>query len=88
MENMENLKEEIEYLNSENDTQFDIIDSLYGTIISVALNNKINASQFNTLCKAYEILGGDIYEPKTILGKVTVTDIENIKPKYLKYLKA
>lgn len=87
MENLEDLKEEIKYLNNENDTQFDIIDGLYTTIISAVLKNEICASQFNVLCKAYEILGGDTWEPEMILKKVIVTDVENIKPEYLKYLK-
>lgn len=87
MENLEDLKEELEYLNSVVDTQFDIIGNLYGTMISAVLNNEISAVQFNTICKAYEILGGDTWEPETILRKVTVTDVENIKPDYLKYRK-
>ena len=37
MENLEDLKEEIKYLNNENNTQFDIIDGLYTTIISAVL---------------------------------------------------
>lgn len=85
MENLEDLKEEIKYLNNENDTQFDIIDGLYTTIISAVLKNEISAGQFNILCKAYEILGGDTWEPEMILKKVT--DIENIKPEYLEILK-
>ena len=87
MENLEDLKEEIKYLNNENNTQFDIIDGLYTTIISAVLKNEISASQFNVLCKAYEILGGDTWEPEMILKKVIVTDVENIKAEYLKYLK-
>lgn len=73
-ENLEDLKEEIEYLNNENDTQFDLIDSLYGTMISAVLYNEISPSQFNTIRRAYEILGGDTWEPETILRKVTVRD--------------
>lgn len=87
MENLEDLKEEIKYLNNENNTQFDIIDGLYTTIISAVLKNEISAGQFNVLCKAYEILGGDTWEPEMILKKVIVTNVENIKTEYLKYLK-
>ena len=83
---MEDLKEELKYLEEVNDTQFDVIGNLYGTMIAAVLNNEISAMQFNTICKAYEILGGDIWQPETILRKVTVTDVENIKPDYLKYL--
>lgn len=84
---MEDLKEELKYLEEVNDTQFDVIGNLYGTMIAAVLNNKISAMQFNTICKAYEILGGDIWEPETILHKgISISDPENIKPDYLKYL--
>lgn len=82
---MEDLKEELKYLEELNDTQFDMIGNLYGTMIAAVLSNEISAVQFNTICKAYEILGGDTWQPETILRRVTVTDVENIKPDYLKY---
>lgn len=84
---MENLKEELKYLEEVNDTQFDVIGNLYSTMIAAVLSNEISAMQFNTICKAYEILGGDTQEPETILHKgITISDPENIKPDYLKYL--
>jgi hypothetical protein len=84
---MEDLKEELKYLEELNDTQFDVIGNLYGTMIAAVLNNEISAMQFNTICKAYEILGGDTWEPETILHKgISISDPENIKPEYLKYL--
>lgn len=84
---MEDLKEELKYLEEVNDTQFDVIGNLYGTMIAAVLNNEISAMQFNTICKAYEILGGDTQEPETILHKgISISDPENIKPDYLKYL--
>lgn len=84
---MEDLKEELKYLEELNDTQFDVIGNLYSTMIAAVLNNEISAVQFNTICKAYEILGGDIWEPETILHKgISISDPENIKPDYLKYL--
>lgn len=85
---MEDLKEELKYLEELNDTQFDVIGNLYGTMIAAVLRNEISAMQFNTICKAYEILGGDTWEPETILHKgISISDPENIKPDYLKYLK-
>lgn len=84
---MENLKEEVKYLEELNDTQFDMIGNLYGTMIAAVLNNEISAMQFNTICKAYEILGGDTQEPETILHKgISISDPENINRDYLKYL--
>jgi hypothetical protein len=84
---MEDLKEELKYLEEVNDTQYDVIGNLYGTMIAAVLNNEISAMQFNTICKAYEILGGDTWEPETILHKgISISDPENIKPEYLKYL--
>lgn len=73
-ENLEDLKEEIEYLNDMTDTQFDVISNLYNTMISAVLNNEISTSQFNTICMAYGMIGGDIWEPETILSKVSVRD--------------
>lgn len=85
---MENLEEEVKYLEELNDTQFDVIGNLYGTMIAAVLNNEISAVQFNTICKAYEILGGDTWEPETILHKgISISDPENINHDYLKYLK-
>ena len=87
MENLEDLKEEVKYLEEVNDTQFDVIGNLYGTMIAAVLNNEISAMQFNTICNAYEILGGDTWEPETILHKgISISDPENINPDYLKYL--
>lgn len=84
---MEDLKEELKYLEELNDTQFDVIGNLYGTMISAVLRNEISAVQFNTICKAYEILGGDTWEPETILHKgISISDHENINHDYLKYL--
>lgn len=74
---MKELKEEIEYLNTENDSQFDIIDSLYGTLISAVLKKEITQKQFDTVRKAYEMLGGDTWEPEIILRKVTI--VEDLK---------
>ena len=84
---MEDLKEEVKYLEDVNDTQFDVIGNLYSTMIAAVLNNEISAMQFNTICKAYEIIGGDIWEPETILHKgISISDPENINRDYLKYL--
>lgn len=77
METVEDLKEEIEFLKSESETQFDIIDSLYGILISVALKKEITPSQFNIVRKTYEMLGGDTWEPEIILRKVTI--VEDLK---------
>lgn len=63
---MENLTEELKYLKyleEVNDTQFDVIGNLYSTMITAVLNNEISTMQFNTICKAYEILG-DTWNPK------------------------
>lgn len=73
METLEDLKEEIEYLNDMADSQFDIIGDLYGTLISAVLDNEITPRQFDTIRKAYEILGGDTWEPEIILRKITIT---------------
>ena len=87
MENLEDLKEELKYLNEVNDTQFDVIGNLYGTMIAAVLNNEISAMQFNTICKAYEILGGDTWHPETILHKgISISDPGNISSEYFKYL--
>lgn len=84
---MEDLKEELKYLEEVNDTQIDVIGNLYATMIAAILNNEISAMQFNTICKAYEILGGDTWQPETILHKgISISDPENIKADYLKYL--
>lgn len=74
---MEKLKEEIEFLTRECDSQFDIIDSLYGTLISVVLKKEITQKQFDTVRKAYEMLGGDTCEPEIILRKVAI--VEDLK---------
>ena len=37
---MENLKEEVKYLEELNDTQFDVNGNLYSTMIAAVLNNK------------------------------------------------
>lgn len=37
---MENLTEELKYLEELNDTQFDVISNLYSTMIAAVLNNK------------------------------------------------
>lgn len=85
---MENLKEELKYLEELNDTQFDVIGNLYSTMIAAVLSNEISAMQFNTICKAYEILGGDTWQPETILHKgISISDPGNINRDYLKYLK-
>ena len=85
---MEDLKEELKYLEEVNDTQFDVIGNLYGTMIAAVLSNEISAMQFNTICKAYEILGGDTWQPETILHKgISISDPGNINRDYLKYLK-
>ena len=39
---MEDLKEEVKYLEEVNDTQVDVIGNLYGTMISAVLNNEIS----------------------------------------------
>lgn len=84
---MEDLTEELKYLEELNDTQFDMIGNLYGTMISAVLRNEISAVQFNTICKAYEILGGDTWQPETILHKgISISDPEKINRDYLKYL--
>lgn len=84
---MEDLKEELKYLEELNDTQFDVIGNLYSTMIAAVLSNEISAMQFNTICKAYEILGGDTWQPETILHKgISISDPENINRDYLKYL--
>ena len=84
---MEDLKEELKYLEEVNDTQFDVIGNLYGTMIAAILRNEISAMQFNTICKTYEILGSDTWQPETILHKgISISDPENINPDYLKYL--
>ena len=81
------MKEELKYLEELNDTQFDMIGNLYGTMIAAVLSNEISAMQFNTICKAYEILGSDTWQPETILHKgISISDPGNIKPDYLKYL--
>lgn len=77
METVEELKEELKYLAKECNSQFDIIDSLYGTLISVALKKELTPSQLNTVRKAYEMLGGDTWEPEIILRKVTI--VEDLK---------
>ena len=46
---MEDLKEELKYLEEVNDTQFDVIGNLYSTMIAAVLNNEISAMQFNTI---------------------------------------
>lgn len=37
---MEDLTEELKYLEEVNDTQFDVIGNLYSTMIAAVLNNK------------------------------------------------
>ena len=91
METIEGLKEELKCLAKECDSQFDIIDSLYGTLISVALKKELTPSQLNTVRKVYEMLGGDTWEPEMVLGKATI--VEDLKKenedlkKEIEYLK-
>jgi len=87
LKNLEDLKEELKYLNDTVDNQFDMIGNLYGTMIRAVLNNTITAEDFNTICTVYEMQGGDTWQPETILHKgISISDPENIKPEYLKYL--
>ena len=46
---MEDLKEELKYLEDVNDTQFDMIGNLYGTTIAAVLSNEISAVQCSSI---------------------------------------
>lgn len=92
METVEELHEELKCLAKECDSQFNIIDSLYGILISVALKKELTPSQLNTVRKVYEMLGGDTWEPEIVLRKVTI--VEDLKKenedlkKEIEYLKS
>ena len=66
--------------------EFDIIQSLYTTLINVTMKNEISAGQFNNICRAYELQGGDTWEPCTFLLRgVSISNPDNIDVNYMKY---
>lgn len=68
------------------DKEFDIIQSLYTTLINVTLRKEISAVEFNNICRAYELQGGDTWEPCTFLLRgVNISDPDNIDVGFMKY---
>lgn len=66
--------------------EFDIIQSLYTTLINVTMKKEISAGEFNNICRAYELQGGDTWEPCTFLLRgVSISDPDNIDVNYMKY---
>lgn len=66
--------------------EFDIIQSLYTTLINVTMKKEISAGEFNNICRAYELQGGDTWEPCTFLLRgVNISDPDNIDVNYMKY---
>lgn len=66
--------------------EFDIIESLYTTLINVTMKKEISACEFNNICRAYELQGGDTWEPCTFLLRgVSISDPDNINVNYMKY---
>ena len=66
--------------------EFDIIQSLYTTLINVTMKKEISSSEFNNICRAYELQGGDTWEPCTFLLRgVSISDPDNIDVNYMKY---
>ena len=66
--------------------ELDIIQSLYTTLINVTMKKEISAGEFNNICRAYELQGGDTWEPCTFLLRgVSISDPDNIDVNYMKY---
>lgn len=66
--------------------ELDIIQSLYTTLINVTMKKEISAGEFNNICRAYELQGGDTWEPCTFLLRgVSISDPDNIDASYMKY---
>ena len=66
--------------------ELDIIQSLYTTLINVTMKKEISAGEFNNICRAYELQGGDTWEPCTFLLRgVSISDPDNINVNYMKY---
>ena len=66
--------------------EFDIIQSLYTTLKNVTMKKEISAGEFNNICRAYELQGGDTWEPCTFLLRgVSISNPDNIDVNYMKY---
>lgn len=66
--------------------ELNIIQSLYTTLKNVTMKKEISAGEFNNICRAYELQGGNTWEPCTFLLRgVSISDPDNIDVNYMKY---